>query len=164
MTLKPYLALLAAVGLAPAMLPAQSASVFEGLHGRWFGEGTLMGREATFSMWWTATSRVANLTFSNAFVNPGGEPVPVLHAAATYLTSPDKPEGFWDDSRGVRITLRWVATDSTLTVTWTAPTETGRTTYTVRGSDSIVVTDEVERDGVLSTFATATYRRTAAVD
>lgn len=134
--------------------------VFDRLRGEWIGEGMLMNRPARFSMTWQLEDGLAVLSFRNGFADTAGHVTPVLHAAALYRTSAARPEGVWLDSRGVRIELAWVASDSGLVVTWTAPTETGRTTYRLRSADRIEVIDEVRSSGEWREFGRASYRRT----
>ena len=150
---------------AAAPLAAQGAApVFDRLQGEWRGRGTLMGRDARFTMRWQRAGGFALLTFGNAFADTSGRETPVLHAAAVYRTSPAPPEGVWLDSRGVRVEIRWEATDSTLVANWTAPTETGRTTYLVRSAGDVEVIDEVLSASGWRTFGTARYRREAGAD
>lgn len=112
-------------------------------------------------MQWRAQNGFAVLEFTNGFVDSIGNVTPTLRAAAVYRTDPSSPEGVWLDSRGVRIELAWEASDSTLVVTWTAPTETGRTTYRVRSSGEVRVVDEVRSGDAWRTFGRAVYRRRA---
>lgn len=147
---------------AAQSLPQSPAPVFERLAGSWRGEGTLMGRPAAFTMTWSSAAGFAVLTFGNGMVTADGEVTPMLHAGAVYRASPAVPEAVWLDSRGVRIEIRWVATDSTLVADWSAPSESGRTTYRVTGPDTIEVVDEI-RDGTSwRTFGTARYRRASS--
>lgn len=154
-------ALALASALAPSSLTAQTAApVFDRLAGEWQGEGTLMGRSAEFTMTWTPHGELATLAFSNAFPDSTGAVTPVLDAVAAYRTVRETPEGVWLDSRGVRIEIDWEAPDdSTLVADWSAPNESGRTTYRVVGPDGVEVTDEVRADDGWRTFATARYRR-----
>lgn len=149
-----------ASSLGPSSLTAQTtAPVFDRLAGEWQGAGTLMGRSAEFTMTWTPHGELATLAFSNAFRDSTGAVTPVLEAVAAYRTVSETPEAVWLDSRGVRIEIDWQATDSTLVADWSAPNESGRTTYRVRGPDAVDVTDEVRTDEGWRTFATARYRR-----
>ncbi|MFW6088411.1 MAG: hypothetical protein ACODAB_01585 [Gemmatimonadota bacterium] len=141
-----------------AQEPARDADVFEALVGEWRGEGSLMGRDAQFSMRWESGDGFAVLTFANAFVDADSQVVPVLNSVAVYRTSRANPEAVWLDSRGVRVEIRWEASDSTLVARWTAPTEEGRTTYRVR-VDEVEVVDEVSTDEGWRTFGTARYTR-----
>lgn len=134
-------------------------NVFSALSGEWTGEGTLFERAARFSMVWRHEDGFATLHFSNAFVDAGGGMTPVIRSAAVYRTDATRAEGVWLDSRGVQIELSWERTDSALIVTWTAPTETGRTSYRVLPSGEIKVVDEVSNGEAWRTFATAVYRR-----
>lgn len=154
-------ALALASALAPSALAAQSAApVFDRLAGEWRGEGTLMGRSAEFTMTWTPHGELATLVFSNAFPDSTGALTPVLEAVAAYRTVRETPEAVWLDSRGVRIEIAWQATDdSTLVADWSAPNESGRTSYRVVGPDAVEVTDEVLTDEGWRIFATARYRR-----
>jgi hypothetical protein len=155
---------IAALLLARSTLAAQeTGEIFERLAGEWHGEGTLMGRAARFEMGWEPRGGLAVLTFENGFADPDGQPIPVLQAAAVYRTSRESPEAVWLDSRGARIEIRWTATDSTLVANWSAPREVGRTTYRMISSEEIEVVDEVASDGTLRPFATARYRRAAAL-
>ena len=155
---------IAALVLATSPLAAQErATIFEQLGGQWRGEGTLMGRAARFEMGWEPRGGLAVLTFENGFLDPSGQTMPVLQAAAVYRTSRQSPEAVWLDSRGVRIEIRWMATDSTLVASWSAPREVGRTTYRIISSEEIEVVDEVESDGTRRPFATARYRRAVAL-
>lgn len=154
-----WCALVACTHLAGGPLAGQGAPVFDRLQGDWRGEGTLMGREARFTMRWAHGGGFAVLTFGNAVVDSSGRVTPVLNAAAVYRTAPASPEGVWLDSRGVRVEIRWEASDSALVATWTAPTETGRTTYRVRSADELEVVDEILRDAGWRTFGSARYRR-----
>lgn len=140
-------------------LSARQATVFDQLEGAWRGVGSLMGRPAEFSMRWDLSPGLATLTFSNAFAADDGPATPVLNAAAVYRTAPATPEAVWLDSRGVRVQIRWEATDSVLVSHWTAPTESGRTTYRVISPDEVDVLDEVSSGGALRTFGTARYVR-----
>lgn len=151
------LALVAA--LVPASIMAQTAPVFDRLAGEWQGEGTLMGRSAEFRMRWTPHGELATLVFGNAFRDSTGAVTPVLAAVAAYRTVSEAPKAVWLDSRGVRIEIDWQATDSTLVADWSAPSESGRTTYHVIGPDAVDVTDEVRTEDGWRTFATARYRR-----
>ena len=142
----------------------ETAAVFEQLGGEWRGEGTLMGRQAQFTMSWQPQHGFAVLTFSNSFVAEGGQITPVLNSVAVYRTSPDNPEAVWLDSRGARVEIRWETSDSALVSHWTAPTEWGRTTYRVSSGDEIEVVDEVLNGDTWRTFATARYVRVGGRD
>lgn len=155
----PLLALLLAAALPGGSSAQDATSIFGGLAGDWRGEGTLMSRQAQFTMNWDVKDGFAVLTFSNSFVGPDGQITSVLNSAAIYRTSPDTPEAVWLDSRSVRVEIRWEATDSTLVSHWSAPTESGRTTYRVRSSNEIEVVDEVLSNEQWRTFATARYTR-----
>lgn len=139
-----------------------TAPVFGQLAGEWRGEGTLMGRQAQFTMSWQMQDSFAVLTFSNSFVAEDGQVTAVLNSAAIYRASPDNPEAVWLDSRGVRVEIRWETSDSALVSNWTAPTESGRTTYHVRTRNEIEVVDEVMSGDAWRTFATARYTREGA--
>jgi hypothetical protein len=101
----------------------------------------------------------ARLSFTNAFVDPGGATTPVLAAEATYLLRGASATGVWIDNRPQRIMLVAVLTDSTVVARWTAPTEEGRTEYIVHSPTSALVRDFVVADGVERLFAEATYAR-----
>lgn len=158
-------ALLVAPGLAasslatPGLSAQEPAPVFDQLRGDWCGEGTLMGRTARFAMGWRLHAGFAVLTFANGFTDTAGEITPALDAAALYRTSPERPEAVWLDSRDVRIEIRWEASDSALVAHWTAPTESGRTTYRIRSAEAVEVVDEVMRGSEWAMFGTARYRR-----
>lgn len=137
----------------PAQEPSDPAPVFAALHGSWRGEGTLMGSPASFTLQWRVSGALATLAFENGFVGEAGAVEPALRAAAVYRTTPDRPEGVWLDSRGVRFELVWEATDTTLVVTWTGAEESGRSTYRVVGSDAMEVMDEVAGADGLRPFA-----------
>lgn len=143
----------------PATLSAQpSPPVFARLAGAWKGTGTLLGRAGHFEMRWEDRGEFAILTFRSAFAGEDG-PSPVLAAAALYRTRSGSGDAVWLDSRGVRIEIRWTATDSTLTALWSAPDETGRTTYRLVAADVVEVVDEVRGPDGWRTFAVASYRR-----
>lgn len=149
-----------AIGLTSVAGTAQEApSIFAQLHGEWVGTGTLMDRAARFTMRWDATDRFATLAFSNAFVDSAGQATTALSAVAVYRTSPQHSDGVWLDSRNFRIEIRWEATDSSLVANWAAPTESGRTTYTYRSQDEVMVLDEVMTRSGPRIFAQARYRR-----
>jgi hypothetical protein len=133
--------------------------IFEALDGRWEGEGTLFDRPARFEMQWERVNGVAVLTFTNGMIDTTGVITPVLGAVAIYRTAVATPRGTWEDTRGIQVQIAWTATDSTLVSSWTAPTEEGRTTYTVTADGTIDVFDEVMRQGALAPFGQATYRR-----
>ena len=153
------LGVLAGAGSLTAQASTTQVTVFSQLSGDWQGQGSLMGRDAEFRMQWQVESGFAVLRFSNAFAGPDGT-TPVLTAVATYRTTPSRPEAVWLDSRGVRIEIRWEATDSTLTAHWQAPDERGRTVYRVTSDQTAEVHDEVETPNGWRRFATARYRRT----
>lgn len=154
-----WLILSASLILASALGAQPAPTAFSPLDGSWVGDGTLFDRPARFTMQWREEDGFASLHFTNTFVGPDGSLTPVLRAAAVYRTDPEQPEGVWLDSRGVRIELAWEVSQSSLVVTWTAPTETGRTSYRVRPAGEMSVVDEVRRDGTWSVFATAVLRR-----
>jgi hypothetical protein len=163
MRLHPWIVLLGGACAVTADLSAQGAApIFDRLQGEWVGTGTLLNRAARFSMQWRHQDGFAVLTFANGFADTSGAVTPVLNAAAVYRTGPARPEGVWLDSRGTRVELQWESSDSLLAVTWTAPTERGRTTYRVRSADEGDVLDEVLSNGEWRTFGTARYRRTPA--
>ena len=150
------------VMLAATPVHGQEAAVFGDLAGEWRGAGTLLGRTAEFSMCWEPGDGFAVLRFANAFVDADVR-VPVLNAAAVYRTSPANPEAVWLDSRGVRVEIRWEASDSALVSHWTAPTEEGRTTYRVRSAAELEVVDEVSTGDGWRTFGTADYTRAPGI-
>lgn len=150
--------MLGPMATGPAVAQTQ-APVFAHLQGRWEGEGTLFGGQARFEMAWAPQHGVYVLTFSNATVDTSGAVTPILGAVAIYRTTTATPRAVWEDTRGVQITITWVATDSTLVSSWTAPTESGRTEYAVLPDGSVEVTDHVMRNGELILFGQATYRR-----
>jgi hypothetical protein len=145
--------------LSPPLTAQSTAPVFDRLVGEWHGEGVLLGRTAEFAMSWAHRDGLAILTFANALADSAGEVTPVLEAAAIYRSAYRTPEGVWLDSRGVRVEIRWQATDSTLMADWSAPDEEGRTTYRVLADDAVEVTDEVRTAEGWRTFGTARYRR-----
>lgn len=120
-----------------------------------------MGRDAAFGLTWDVTGGLATLTFENALVGADGAVSPVLGAAAVYRTTPDRPEGVWLDSRGVRFELAWQADDTTLVVTWSGTEESGRTTYRVVGPDALEVVDEVAAEEGWREFARSRLAREA---
>lgn len=148
---------LASCASTPAADP--TGTVFDRLTGDWRGEGTLLGRDARFTMTWRPHRDFAVLTFGNGFVDPDGGTTPVLNAAAVYRTTADNPEAVWLDSRGVRIEIRWEASGSTLVAHWTAPTERGRSTYRTLGPDRVEVVDEVLSGDEWRVFGTARLSR-----
>ncbi len=154
-----------AVGMLIGLLgsPAASAQaapqVFAALEGRWEGEGTLFGGPAHFVMEWELVHGVAILTFANSVRDPAGGATPVLGAVAIYRTTTATPRATWEDTRGVQVSITWTATDTTLVSTWTAPTESGRTTYTLEADGSVTVVDEVMQPDGLVLFGQASYQR-----
>lgn len=138
--------------------PEPPSAVFETLAGSWEGTGTLLGRPATFRMHWDLHAGLAVLRFENAHVAEDGTARPVLSAAAVYRVEGD-PEAVWLDSRGVRIEIRWSASDDALVSTWTAPGESGRTTYRLLSTGQVEVIDEVAVGEDWRVFARATYDR-----
>jgi hypothetical protein len=143
-----------------ACAPAHAApGPFAWLDGLWVGEGTLMGKPATFEMRWNRVlgGRFQHLSFRNA-QKIDGKTGPGLEAEGFYAP-PDSVSGSgqWFDSRGGMLTLSWSASDSSVTVEWTGR-ESGRTIYE-RTSSGVRVTDHVRSAGALKPFASATYRR-----
>ena len=67
--------------------------------------------------------------------------------------------GHWFDSRGLVLSLAAEAFEDRLVTDWTAPSESGRTTYRIVDDDTVEVIDEVRSDEGLREFARATYRR-----
>jgi len=160
--MRPLLLTMAVLAGAPNASPAfaQTAPrVFAALEGTWEGEGTLFGGPARFEMRWERVHGVAVLTFANSVVDPTGKLTPVLGAVAIYRTTTATPRATWEDTRGVQISIAWTGTDSTLVSSWTAPTESGRTTYTVNPDGTVEVVDEVMQPGGLVLFGQGTYRR-----
>ena len=135
-------------------------TVFSALEGEWVGSGTLFDRPAEFTMTWEMVGAgFVRLSFTNALVGEDGSRTPVLSSEATYRQRGSSAIGVWMDSRPQRILLAATLTDSTVTTTWTAEGETGRTEYTVRSPDVAVVRDYVYADEGERLFAEATYAR-----
>jgi hypothetical protein len=154
-----WILLASSLSVASAASAQTAPSAFVALSGDWAGEGTLFDRPARFTMRWAVRNGFALLEFTNGHVDPRDDLTPVLRAAAVYRTDPARPEGVWLDSRGVRLELSWEASDSALVATWTAPTETGRTTYRIRPGGDVHVVDEVLSGNEWRTFGTAALRR-----
>ncbi len=134
--------------------------VFSTLEGAWEGSGKLFDRPARFQMGWEVVSDgFVRLSFSNAFVGEEGEDVPVLSSQATYLLNGPSGIGVWIDNRPQRLTLDISVTDSSVTTTWTAEAEVGRTEYVVRSNEEILVRDYVSAGDSERLFAEAVYRR-----
>lgn len=144
---------------SPAASAQTAPQVFAALEGSWEGEGTLFGSPARFEMRWELIHAVAVLTFANSVIDPAGAVTPVLGAVAIYRTSTATPRATWEDTRGIQVSIAWTATDSTLVSAWTAPTESGRTTYTVNLDGTVEVVDEVRQPDGLVLFGQGTYRR-----
>jgi len=122
--------------------------VFVLLEGAWRGEGTLMGRAASFRMEWELKpGGFAVLTFSNG----------ALDAVALYRRT-GEAAGYWMDTRGQQLAIAWTATDSSLVATWTG-SETGRTVYRRIGAALVEVVDSVRTAGGWREFGRARYRR-----
>lgn len=135
-------------------------AVLAKLEGQWVGSGVLLGQPAEFVMRWkTAEEGFVRLFFSNARVTEDETRTPVLSAEATYLPSGSSALGVWLDNRPQRLTLHAALTDSTLTTSWMADTEEGRTEYLVRSRDEVIVRDIVYVNGSERQFAYATYHR-----
>ena len=134
--------------------------VFQKLEGHWIGSGVLLGRPASFMMHWEiGIDRFVRLGFSNAWLDEDGIRTPVLSSEATYLPSGSTALGVWLDDRPQRLTLQATLTDSTVTTSWKADAEEGRTEYLVRSPEEVVVRDVVYVDGSERLFAEALYRR-----
>jgi hypothetical protein len=151
--------LAAALALAGPLGAQTGPVIFQRLHGEWQGTGTLLGRSAQFEMRWDNGRAFATLIFANAFHDSAGTVTPVLSAGAVYRTSSGSTDAVWFDSRGIRIEIRWEATDSVLVSNWTAPAESGRTTYRVMSADQVEVLDEVRSAAGWRTFGSARYER-----
>lgn len=137
------------------------AQLLAGLEGTWEGTGVLLGRPATFSMEWRLDDEgFAHLAYENRWLEADGSATPVLVARATYLMQGDSAIGVWVDHRPARITLRAVATDSSVVTEWTAERERGRTEYVLRSRTEAGARDHVVVDGVERPFGEASYRRT----
>jgi hypothetical protein len=153
------------MALGPTAGCAQSGEsippVFRHLEGNWVGEGTLMGRSASFGMTWRVTSPgEIRLDFANGFVGEAGAVTPVLEAVALYSVRPDGTiTADWTDSRPQQISIAAQATDTVLLSDWTAAAERGRTEYAVLADGTLRVRDWVVVGGELRPFGDASYRR-----
>lgn len=152
--------------IGPMPTTAQAADggpppdVFDALEGEWAGTGELMGRAAAFAMTWeTLGGPFVGLHFSNSFAAADGRAIPVLEAHALYRFDGEAGMGAWLDDRPQQITIRALATDSSVVSQWVADSEEGRTEYVVRSPDEVVVRDWVYTDDGERLFAEATYRR-----
>jgi hypothetical protein len=159
----PLILVLALVASVPQAADAESPvlpAVFTALQGEWVGEGRLLGRPAEFSMRWESSAPgFVHLAFANTWVAEDGTRTPVLSAAAVYYPRGDQATGVWLDNRPQQITLNATLTDSTVTTTWTAESEQGRTKYRILSADSIEVRDFVIVEGTERPFGEAHYRR-----
>ena len=145
---------------AEAQLPQPSTS--DWLVGKWIGTGTLLGRQALFTMDWSTAKPGAHLRleFGNAFLDTAGRAQPLMAATALYLVQPDRTlTGSWYDSRGKVLTLRGTQGDSTLAIEWQAPEERGRTIYRLVQQGVVEVIDSVETRQGWREFGRALHRR-----
>ena len=153
--------IVAMVATMTATTQAQSPST-DWLVGKWIGTGTLLGRQAIFTMDWTTAKPGAHLRleFGNAFLSTDGKAEPLMAATALYLLQPDRTlTGSWYDSRGKVLTLRGIQRDSTLAIEWQAPEERGRTIYRLVKQGVVEVIDSVETRTGWREFGRATHRR-----
>lgn len=122
----------------------------------WTGKGTLMNREATFTMSWTRVlnDRFYQLEFSNNTENFRFEAIGYYQ-----LVGPDSVAGTWFDVRGYTFPLQGNVTNTQLTINWGSPeTEMGKTVYSLPEDGSIEVLDYVEKGGTMVQFGQAVYR------
>lgn len=151
---------------APVVLEAQPTgrdavpAVFDRLEGAWEGTGRLMGRPGAFEMTWEHRGGAfVGLEFRNALVADDGTTTPVLAAQALYRFEGEAGLGAWLDDRPAEITIRVLATDSTVVSEWVAESEEGRTEYLVRSDDEVRVRDWVYTPDGEELFGEAVYRR-----
>lgn len=149
------------VSLAPfTPLTAQTSSL-DAFLGEWEGEGELF--EAPFEGDIVFEPALAGTFVRLRFesrMDRGSGFQPVMSSEAFYDVAADGVvTGGWFDTRGVQIRLEGTVDDRFLAIVWTAPTETGRTTYTLRDDGSMEVVDEVRGAEGWREFGRAVYRR-----
>ena len=155
-----WLSILSPVVAAQEDLPRGIPRVFSTLQGTWDGSGTLLGRPAHFQMHWEVVGKgFVRLGFSNSWVTEGADDTPVLSAQASYYVQDSSGLGVWLDDRPQRLILDVAVTDASVTTSWTAEEEAGRTEYLVRSNDEVLVRDFVRNDEFERLFAEAVYHR-----
>ncbi len=135
-----------------------SPPFFEQIVGEWQGEGELFGRPARFEMrWeWELDRKFVRLTYAIR-----GDVQ--MDAIAHYRLGDANPlDGVWLDSRGEVLELSATLTNAVLDTQWRSPTERGRTSYQLFGTDSLVVRDSYHDGTDWKPFGQARYARVGA--
>ena len=151
--------------MLPLILASTSvqADVWDDLHGRWRGEGTVRGMAAAIELEFRPVleGRAHQLGFRNRMRGEDGKEW-LFQSEATYLCAPDATcRGHWYDSRGAILPLTTRIDEGALLVEWgEAATEQGRTRYAPQPDGSLVITDEMlDKSGAWKVFGTTTARR-----
>ena len=128
---------------------------FDEIVGRWQGEGRLFGAPAEFEMvWqWELDNRFVRLTYS---IRGATEMTAIAHYR---LSEAEALDGVWVDTRGEILELSATVTARMLETHWRSPSEEGRTTYEVTGTDSFEVRDYVRDGEEWQQFGHASYSR-----
>lgn len=136
---------------------ALSQTFFDAVLGKdWMGTGTLMSKEATFTMSW---ARVLNDQFYQLEFSNETEVFRFEAIGYYQLVGPDSVAGTWFDVRGNTFPLQGNVTSTQLTINWGSPeTEMGKTVYSLLEDGSIEVLDYVEKGGTMVQFGQAVYR------
>lgn len=137
----------------------QETSFTEGIIGRWEGEGTLFGTEASFSMHWenALDNKFMELDFMNRFTDKSGTDR-IMKAKGYYSLKENK--GYWFDTRGVMQPLTLKVDKESMTVLWGAEsTEKGKTIYTLINNMEVGVEDFVYKDNDYLLFGKAMYKK-----
>ncbi len=131
------------------------------VNNNWSGTGTLMGKEAKFTMNWqkVLNSQFVKLEFQNEQKSGDNQSV-VFKATAFYKIVNGEVVGHWFDNRGVTFPLKGSVNESELVILWgDDQTEKGKTVYHyVKNTNEITVEDFVLNDGQYFKFGNATYK------
>jgi hypothetical protein len=127
--------------------------------GNWIGNGTLLGKEASFSMDWTQAlnKQFYRLSFTNRFEDGSFS----MEAHGYYKFDSDSSfTGYWFDSRGVSFPLSGSYSSNTLYVVWgNEEIEQGKTEYIYLSNGRMKVIDYVLKNGIYQKFAEANYSK-----
>jgi len=169
-------ALLAVACLAPLSAAAQDAAapvrrnnfpIFFDFFGTWRGEGVVGGWPSKIEMTWAPVidGRFIRVTWKNDMVSKTGEPSR-FEGEGTYRPMPDieaHHNGTWFYSQGMSYALVGRVAGDSLATTWTQSSGAqGRTTYRLVDRNTMIVRDEMLRDGKWNSFGLSTLVRQPA--
>ncbi|MFN8336481.1 MAG: hypothetical protein U0U09_15240 [Cyclobacteriaceae bacterium] len=161
--MKKIVAIIAITCLCMAVSQAQTENFLDKLKGTWQAKGTAFGMPADVTMIWTTVlgGRYTQIQYTIVMHVKDGKDQQFEGTAYYKSIGENKFVATWFDSGGDMHPITATHDEATLTSWWGTPdTKMGKTTYTLKGDNSVEVTDFIQKkDGAWQQFGNNTLAR-----